>query len=128
MQLRTASFQFNGVKITVQKPNGFSLDKQWRLHQLLKDYGTDGISVDTAMSFCFYLANTVAVEGALEFPTPLHNATHPELIAFIRGLGMADGNFLQNYNDTIAAAMRASNDEDLLPPEELSQKKETTPE
>lgn len=125
--LTTTAFEWNSAKVIVQKPNGFSQARFQQLQRLLAQHGTDGIDYSSANLIAFMLANTVSVEGSLGFPVPVKNTTYLELMAFIRGLGEADAELFQAWDTAISEAMRASNDPDLLPPEELSQKKEKTP-
>lgn len=127
MPIITGSFNVKDAKITVQKPNSFSRLHLWRLLQLLVEHGTGDIRYDDAKTMCFYLANTVNVEGSLGFPVPIHDPTHTELMTFIRGLGESDGKVIQAWDDAINDLVLATNDPDLLPPQELSQKKETIP-
>ncbi len=127
MAAAKASFEWNGAKITVQQHNGFSVQRQWRYNQLIRDLGTEDIPAADAKGIAFYLSCTVACEGNPGFPVPIDSATHAELMAFIRGVGESDGKLIVLYDDTIASAKVASNDPDLLPADELSQKKEKTP-
>jgi hypothetical protein len=73
---------------------------------------------------CYYLANTVAVEGNLGFPVPLVSPTYNELMAFIQGIGDADEELLRQWDDAIYELKFATNDADLLPPYELDEKKD----
>jgi hypothetical protein len=127
MAIAKASFEWNGAKITVQKPNGFSQTRLWRLHQLINALGTEDIEKRDAVSMSFYLANTLSVEGNVGFPVPIADVTHNELLAFVRGLGEADAELLRVWDGAISEAMVASNDPDLLPPDELDQKKSEDP-
>lgn len=127
MPTLTGSFEANGAKITVQKPNGFSRLRLWRLLQMIAERGADDVRYDDAKTMCFYLANTVSVDGSLGFPVPVGDPTHAELMTFIRGLGEAEGRLVQTWDDAINDLVLATNDADLLPPQELTEKKETIP-
>lgn len=126
MPVITGSFQYNGAKITVQKPNGFSRLKLWQWRGSLPEK-PDGITWSAASNFAYYLANTVAVEGQLGFAVPLENPTPDELVTFCRSLGEADENLLVQWDATLQSLTAATNDPDLLPPAELDEKKSKTP-
>lgn len=118
----TASFEYNGATVTVQRPSGFSRVRVWQLRQALDDTGD--IPKDIADTLCYYLANTVKVDGSLGFPVPLETPTLETLLAFIRGLGEAEESLLQLWDSTLYGLKYATNDPDLLPPEALDEKKD----
>lgn len=126
MPIITGSFQYNGAKITVQKPNGFSRLKLWQWRGSLPDK-PEGISWENASHLCYYLVNTVAVEGHLGFSVPCDNPTPDELVTFCRNLGEAADDLLMGWDATIQSLMAATNDPDLLPPAELDEKKSKPP-
>lgn len=125
MPILTKSFDFNGVRITVQKPNGFSRVRVWQLRQEIS--GLDAMQRSAAFHFCYYLANTIAVEGSLGFPVPCDSPSHDELMAFINGIGEADEQLLMQWDEALSELLVATNDPDLLPPHELDEKKEPPP-
>lgn len=127
MAIITGSFQYNGAKITVQKPNGFSRNKAWRFQRMLANH-VDGMAAwEDAASMTYYLANTVAVEGNLGFPVPLENPTAEQVVAFVRNLGEADEKLILRWDYELDNLKAATNDPDLLPPAELDEKKSKTP-
>lgn len=126
MPILTASFTFGGATITVQKPTVMTRTRVWLLRQALREFGTGGIALDIADSWCYYLSNTVSVEGSLGFPVPLGSPTHGELIAFMQGFAEADEILVDRWDKAISDLKHAANDPDLLPPEEVGEKKETT--
>lgn len=123
MSVLTGSFEYNGAKVTVQKPNGFSRLKVWRLRQALNG-NLNGMEWGDAAHFCYYLGNTLSVEGSLGFPVPCENPTPDELVTFCRALGEAEENLLIRWDNAIQDLMIATNDPDLLPPHELDEKKD----
>lgn len=123
MPTLTTSFEYNGAKVTVMKPNGFSRVRVWQLRQELS--GMDANLRSAAYHFCYYLANTTAVEGSLGFPVPCDSPSYEELITFIQGIGEADEKLLMLWDNAISDLLVATNDPDLLPPQELDEKKET---
>lgn len=80
-----------------------------------------------ASGIAYYLAHTVAIEGSLGFSAVVNDPTHEELMQFIYGVGYADPELMSAYDDELARLISATNDPDLLPPEEIDEKKETTP-
>lgn len=121
--MNTASFEYNGAKVTVRKPNGFSRVKVWQLRQELAQ--NNAPLYELGALFCYYLANTIAVEGSLGFPVPIESPTPAELEAFIMGLGEEDERLVSLWDEAIEQVKVATNDPDLLPPDELPEKKET---
>jgi hypothetical protein len=126
MAVITETFEYKGAKITVQRPNGFSQARYWRLRDILKT-SAPNLDARDVEEFLYCLANTVSVDGSLGFPVPVSGAVASDMLLFIQGLGESDAELLWMWDDAIKTARKASNDPDLLPPEELSQKKETTP-
>lgn len=122
MPTLTKTFEYNGARITVQKPNGFSRVRVWQLRQEL--IGMEDRRRDAAYHFCYYLANTVAIEGTLGFPVPCDSPSHDDLMAFIDGVGEAPEKLLMQWDEALSDLLVATNDPDLLPPQELPEKKE----
>lgn len=121
------TFTHEGVTITVQRPNGFTRQKKWKLSRLAMDI-QDEIVRDFALEVSYHLANTISVEGDLGFPVPNGNVTTESLEAFARGLGEADETLLLRWDNAIAFARIATNDPDLLPPSEIDDAKKKTSE
>jgi len=122
----TGSFEFNGGKITCQRPSGYSRMKLWRWKSdmsYLPDEEWNRLS-----PFLYYLANTTAVDGFIGFPVPYDNPTPQEMTAFCQNLGDADEKLLLRWDNTLSGLQAATNDPDLLPPDQTSQKKEPPPE
>jgi hypothetical protein len=124
------TFEYNGVKITVQAPNGFSRIRKWTHQAILNDADLPDDIKDPAVSgsILFLLANTVAVDGDLGFPVPLSKTecTPENLTAFIMGLGCADDTLILDWDSEIVRARVATNDPDLLPPSAVEKKGEKT--
>lgn len=125
--MNTGTFQYNGATITVQKPTVATRVRLWQLRQALSEQGTGNVPQDVADTLCFYLANTVKVEGSLSFPVPLDAPTHDQLIAFLEGFAGEDETLLTQWDNAIYRLKVATNDPDLLPPHEVDQKKEKAP-
>jgi hypothetical protein len=119
----TATFKWNGATVEVQKPTVATRVRVWQFRQALTDHGTGSVPRDVADTLCYYLANTVKVEGSLGFPVPLGSATADELLAFINGFADADESLINVWDKALYDLKYATNDPDLLPPEEVSQKK-----
>lgn len=126
--LATATFEWAGATFTVQRPNVFSRMRLRHLIDALKEQAFTEMSSDDAIELLFYLANTVSVDGDPGFPVPTKNPTHADVVGYLRGFGFSDTDFLEAYEQGMARAYVASNDTDLLPPEELNEKKSAIPE
>lgn len=119
----TASFKYNGATVTVCKPTVATRVRVWQLRQAISEHGSGGVPRDIADTLTYYLANTVKVEGSLGFPVPLNSATPDELLAFLKGFAEADETLLTVWDKTLYDLKYATNDPDLLPPEEVGEKK-----
>ena len=120
----TATFKYNGATVTVQKPTVATRVRVWQLRQAISEHGAGGVPQDIADTLCYYLANTVKVEGSLGFPVPLNSATPDELLAFLKGFAEADETLLTVWDKTLYDLKYATNDPDLLPPAEVGEKKD----
>lgn len=120
----TAAFKFNGATITVQRPTVASRVRVWQLRQLISINGSGSVPRDVADTLCYYLANTIKVDGSLGFPVPLTDTTHEELAAFLTGFAEADETLVTLWDNTIHDLKHATNDPVLLPPDEVGEKKE----
>lgn len=123
----TATFKYNGATVEVQKPTVATRVRVWQLRQAVSEHGAGGVPQDIADTLCYYLANTVKVDGSLGFPVPLNGATPDELLAFIKGFAEADENLVSMWDQTIFKLKQATNDPDLLPPNEVGEKKGKAP-
>lgn len=123
----TATFQWNGATVTVQKPTVSSRVRVWQLRQALDVHGSGSVPRDIADTLCYYLANTVKVDGSLGFPVPLGSVTPDELTAFLNGFAEADELLVSRWDNTIGDLKNATNDPVLLPPEEVEEKKGKAP-
>ena len=123
----TATFKWNGATVEVQKPTVATRVRVWQFRQALTDHGTGSVPRDIADTLCYYLANTVKVDGSLGFPVPLGSATADELIAFLNGFAEADESLINVWDKALYELKYATNDPDLLPPEEVSEKKGKAP-
>lgn len=120
----TAAFKFNGATVVVQKPTVATRIRVWQFRQSISEHGAGGVAQDVADTLCYYLANTVSVDGSLGFPVPLNGATPDELHAFLKGFSEADENLLTVWDKTLYDLKYATNDVDLLPPHEVDEKKD----
>lgn len=123
----TATFKWNGATVEVQKPTVATRVRVWQFRQAYSDHGTGSVPRDIADTLCYYLANTVKVDGSLGFPVPLGSATADELLAFINGFAEADERLVDLWDKAIYSTKVATNDPDLLPPEEVAEKKGKAP-
>lgn len=123
----TGSFTFGGATITVQKPTVMTRVRVWKLRQSLREFGAGNVPMDIADDLCYYLANTVSAEGSLGFTVPVGSPTHDELIAFLTAFTEADELLVSLWDGAISDLKHATNEPDLLPPDELGEKKEPTP-
>lgn len=127
MEAATDTFAWKSGNVTVQKPNGFSKQRVWRLRQTLARLDDlKGIEYVDAATMAYYLAHTVAVEGSIGFPVPFKNPTPDEVLAFVMALGEEDDDLITLWDDTISDLKHATNDPDLLPPDEVEEKKAKT--
>lgn len=123
----TATFKYNGATVEVQKPTVATRVRVWQFRQAYSDHGKGSVPRDIADTLCYYLANTVKVDGSLGFPVPLGSATTDELIAFLNGFAEADESLINVWDKALYELKYATNDPDLLPPEEVAEKKGKAP-
>lgn len=135
MKALTGTFEHEGAIITVKRPDGFGQQRTWQLTRLLSNVDDstlegleiEGVTADTLTTFGYevaiYLANTVSIKGDLGFPVPLKDVTQADFLQFCAGLGRADFALTRKWDATIFDLRTATNDPDLLPPEEVSEKK-----
>lgn len=119
----TATFKFNGATVEVQKPNVATRVRVWQLRQAIGENGMGGVPKDVADTLCYYLANTVKVDGSLGFPVPLNGVTPDELLAFLQGFAGSNEKLVMAWDQAIYDLTYATNDPDLLPPNEVGEKK-----
>lgn len=115
------TFEFEGVAITVQSPNGFSRVKKWNIARVAQQI-EDATIRAFAMEISYHLANTVKVDGDLGFPVPLADFTADNIKAFCDGLGQADELLLLAWDNALFTARALRNDPDLLPTDEVDEK------
>jgi hypothetical protein len=117
----TVSFDHEGATITVQRPNGFSRQRKWQLSRFA--IGIEDAQVQAfAVEIAYHLANTVKVKGDLGFEVPYTDTTPAAFEAFARALGEADESLLIKWDNAIYEARVATNDPDLLPPDDVDPK------
>ena len=120
----TATFKFKGATVTVCKPTVATRVRLWQIRQAVSEHGAEGIPQNLADTLCYYLVNTVKVDGSLGFPVPLSAPTSDELQAFLIGFAEADESLVTLWDNAIFSLKNATNDPDLLPPHEVDEKKD----
>lgn len=118
----TGSFSFNGATVTVQRPTVATRVKLWQFRQTITIHGSGSIPRDIADTLCYYLANTVNITGSLGFSVPLAAPSHEQLIAFLEAFADADETLVTAWDSAIYGLKYATNDPDLLPPDEVEKK------
>ncbi len=119
----TATFKFKGATVTVCKPTVATRIRLWQIRQAASEHGAGGVPQDIADTLCYYLVNTVKVDGSLGFPVPIGSPAPDELQAFLKGFSEADESLVTLWDNAIFSVKNATNDPDLLPPQEVDEKK-----
>lgn len=122
----THSFEWEGAVFTLSAPTGFTKARQWRLTALAREFEGEDLRYFGGL-MALMLAVTVSVEGDLGFPVPNGNATAESFLQFCMSVGNAPESLLDAWDDGYVAVQRLHNDPDLLPADEVPEKKGSTP-
>lgn len=113
----------NGASIQIEGRTARARLRLSRYSRALGLHVTDDEEfADLASYAIFYLSHIVSIEGDLGFVVPIGSADADALRAFADGFLSADEVLMNKLDDAILLSSKATNDANLLPPEEVDAK------